>query len=103
IMIYNNPVAYGVDIKPETFAKLADEPKFVAIKESSDDTRRVTDIINACGDRYVIFCGVDDIIMEAFAVGARGWVSGLVNSFPAENRLFWDLMLAGRYDDAATV
>ena len=51
IMIYNNPVAYGVDVTPTMFAELTDEPKFVAVKESSNDVRRVTDIINLVGDR----------------------------------------------------
>ena len=44
IMVYNNPVSYGVDITPEMFAELADEPKFVAIKESSENVRRITDL-----------------------------------------------------------
>src|SRR3546814_5266055 len=46
VMCYNNPVVYGVDIAPEMFAELADEPTVVAIKESSDDPRRLTDIVN---------------------------------------------------------
>ncbi|NJN44603.1 MAG: dihydrodipicolinate synthase family protein, partial [Anaerolineae bacterium] len=61
IMIYNNPPAYKVDITPEMFVEMADEPKFACIKESSDNPRRVTDIINLTKDRYVIFAGVDDL------------------------------------------
>jgi 4-hydroxy-tetrahydrodipicolinate synthase len=103
IMIYNNPVSYKVDILPEEFAELADEPKFVAIKESSENVRRITDIKNACGDRYLLFCGVDDLVLESIVLGAVGWVSGLVNAFPAENRLLWDLATSGRYDEALAV
>ena len=103
IMIYNNPVSYKVDIRPETFAEMADEPKFVAIKESSEDPRRITDIINRCGGRYQLLCGVDDLVMETHVLGAIGWVSGLVNAFPAENRLLWDLLEAGRFDEARSV
>ncbi len=103
IMIYNNPVSYKVDIRPETFAEMADEPKFIAIKESSEDPRRITDIINLCGDRYQLLCGVDDLVMETYVLGATGWVSGLVNAFPAENRLLWDLLEAGRFDEARSV
>lgn len=103
IMIYNNPVSYKVDIRPETFAEMADEPKFIAIKESSEDPRRITDIINHCGDRYQLLCGVDDLVMETYVLGAIGWVSGLVNAFPAENRLLWDLLEAGRFDEARSV
>ena len=103
IMLYNNPPAYKVDITPEQFAELADEPKFVCIKESSDDPRRVTDILNRCGDRYAVLAGVDDLFLECFVLGAVGWISGLVNAFPAENRLIWDLASAGRWEEARAV
>ena len=103
IMCYNNPVSYGVDITPAMFADLADEPKFVAIKESSENVRRITDLANACGNRYQLLCGVDDLVLESIVLGATGWVSGLVNAFPAENRLLWDLAMAGRWDEARAV
>ena len=103
IMVYNNPISYHVDITPEMFAELADEPKFVAIKESSENVRRITDLKNVCGERYMLFCGVDDLVLESLLLGAAGWVSGLVNAFPAENRLLWDLATSGRWDEALRV
>ncbi len=103
ILCYNNPVSYGVDITPAMFAELADEPQFVAIKESSENVRRITDLKNLCGNRYVLFCGVDDLVLESVVLGAAGWVSGLVNAFPEENRLLWDLMTSGRYAEALEV
>jgi dihydrodipicolinate synthase/N-acetylneuraminate lyase len=103
VLCYNNPVSYGVDITPETFAAMADEPRFVAIKESSENVRRITDLKNLCGDRYLLFCGVDDLVLESVLLGAVGWVSGLVNAFPEENRLLWDLATAGRWDEALRV
>jgi 1-pyrroline-4-hydroxy-2-carboxylate deaminase len=103
IMCYNNPVSYGVDITPEMFADLADEPKFTAIKESSEDVRRITDLRNLCGDRYTLFCGVDDLVLESLLLGAEGWVSGLVNAFPEENKLLWDLAAAGEWQKAVEV
>jgi 1-pyrroline-4-hydroxy-2-carboxylate deaminase len=103
IMCYNNPVSYGVDITPEMFLEMADEPKFVAIKESSENPRRITDLKNITGDRYLLFCGVDDLIYESIHLGVIGWVSGLVNAFPEENRLLWDLALAGKYKEALDV
>jgi 4-hydroxy-tetrahydrodipicolinate synthase len=103
VMVYNNPPAYKADITPEMFADLADEPRFACIKESSDNPRRITDIINRTGDRYVIFSGVDDLVLESILLGAVGWVSGLVNAFPAENRLLWDLATAGKWDEAVKV
>jgi len=103
IMIYNNPVLYKVDTTPEMFAELADEEMFVALKESSDDVRRVTDIYNACGDRYQIFTGVDNIALESLAAGAVGWVAGLVCAFPRETVAIYNLVQAGRLAEARDI
>jgi 4-hydroxy-tetrahydrodipicolinate synthase len=103
VLVYNNPIAYGVDITPEMFAELADEKTLVAIKESSGDTRRITDIFNSVGDRYIMFCGVDDLVLESVMLGAQGWVAGLGLAFPRENQHLWDLMTAGNWDEARTL
>lgn len=103
VMIYNNPVSYKVDIKPATFAKLADVPNIIAIKESSDDPRRLTDLFNLHGDRFILFCGVDDLALEGILLGAQGWISGLVNAFPRENELLWKLAKAGKWEEARKV
>jgi 1-pyrroline-4-hydroxy-2-carboxylate deaminase len=103
IMVYNNPVSYSVDITPEMLVELADETNLVAIKESSENVRRITDLKNLCGERYILFSGVDDLVLESILLGAAGWVSGLVNAFPAENRLLWDLATAGRWAEALEV
>ncbi len=100
IMIYNNPVSYHVDLTPDAFVDLQDEPTLVAIKESSDNVRRLTDIINLVGDRYILFSGVDDLVLESILLGAQGWVSGLVNAFPEENRALWDLATSGQWEEA---
>lgn len=100
IMVYNNPPAYYVDLTPDCFVELADEPTLVAIKESSNDPRRITDLKNTVGDRYILFSGVDDLVVECAMLGAVGWVSGLVNAFPDENRVLWEHCLAGRWTEA---
>jgi len=100
IMIYNNPVSYGVDVQPESFAQLADVKNIVAIKESSEKVPRITDLINLFGDRFLLFAGVDDLVLESMIVGAQGWISGLVNAFPHENRALWDFATSGQWDEA---
>jgi len=100
IMLYNNPVAYGTDLSPADFKALATNPKFVAIKESSANTRRVPEIRRRTGDRYAIFCGVDDLAYECFSLGAVGWVAGLVVAFPRETVRLYDLMCAGEWAEA---
>jgi dihydrodipicolinate synthase/N-acetylneuraminate lyase len=100
IMIYNNPVSYGVDVPPEAFAQLADVENIVAIKESSEKVPRITDLVNLCGDRYILFAGVDNLVLESVLLGVKGWISGLVNAFPHENRALWDLSTAGKWPEA---
>lgn len=100
IMIYNNPIAYGVDVTPAILRELADCPGIVCIKEESGDIRRVTDIYNALGDRFAVFCGVDDLILESLALGVTGWVSGMTNAWPAECVEIFDLAGAGRFAEA---
>lgn len=95
IMCYNNPPVYRVDITPEMFQQMAEVDNLVCIKEASGDVRRVTDLFNALGDRYLIFSGLDDVALESMLLGCTGWVSGLVDAFPRENRLLWDAVVAG--------
>jgi 4-hydroxy-tetrahydrodipicolinate synthase len=100
IICYNNPLAYQIDITPEMFAELADVENFVAIKESSGDVRRITDLRNATGDRYALFCGVDDLVLESIVLGATGWIAGMGLAFPRENQYFWERAIAGDYETA---
>ena len=100
IMIYNNPINYANDITPLMLADLATEKNLVAIKESSGDTRRITDLHNALGSRYSLFTGVDDLVLEAAILGIDGWVAGAGIAFPKENQHFWDLARAGAWDHA---
>ena len=103
IMIYNNPISYANDITPELFAKLADQKNFVALKESSGDVRRITDLHNTVGDRYAIFTGVDNLALEASILGIDGWVAGSGIAFPAENQYFWELTRQGKWEEARTI
>ena len=102
-MIYNNPISYGNDITPELFAELANRQNFVALKESSANTRRITDIRNAVGDRYALFTGVDDLVLECAILGIDGWVAGSGIAFPEENQYFWELTRRGKWDQAREI
>jgi len=100
IMLYNNPPSYRVNIDMETLAHLADVPNIVALKESAPDSRRFTDLINAFGDRFTLFAGLDDVAFEGLVLGAKGWVSGLTNAFPAESLAFYAAIQAGDLERA---
>ena len=100
-MLYNNPVAYGTDFLPEQIRELAAEhANFEAVKESSTDVRRVTWIRELTGERLAIFVGVDDAIVEAIAVGAVGWIAGLVNAFPRESVQLFDYAMNSEREKA---
>jgi 4-hydroxy-tetrahydrodipicolinate synthase len=100
-MLYNNPVAYGVDYLPVQIAELANEfPNLAAVKESSTDVRRVTAIRALTGNRLSLCVGVDDAIVEGIAAGAVGWVAGLVNAFPRESVDLFNLARAGKTQQA---
>ncbi|MCC7377463.1 MAG: dihydrodipicolinate synthase family protein [Verrucomicrobiales bacterium] len=100
IMIYNNPISYGHDITPELFAKLAAQANVVALKESSGNPRRITDLHNTVGDRYALFTGVDDLVLESAILGIDGWVAGAGIAFPDENQRLWDLTREGKWEEA---
>jgi 1-pyrroline-4-hydroxy-2-carboxylate deaminase len=103
VMIYNNPVSYQNDVAPQMVAELCEQPNIVAIKESSDDVRRVLAIRSILGDRISIFTGVDNLALESCLVGADGWVAGLVDAFPSETVAVWRLARAGRIDEALEI
>jgi len=100
IMIYNNPIAYGVDVTPAILKQLADTPEIVCVKEETGDIRRVTDTYIELGDRFSVFCGVDDLIVESAALGVTGWVSGMTNVWPAECVRIFNLCVQEKFAEA---
>jgi 4-hydroxy-tetrahydrodipicolinate synthase len=100
VMIYNNPPVYKTDVTPEMLAELAACESVVCIKESSGATARLADIRRLLGDRLVLFCGLDDVVVESVLLGCVGWVSGLSNAFPHEGNRLFDLAASGHYDEA---
>lgn len=103
VMVYNNPPIYKNDVTPQILASLADCETIVYFKESSGDTRRFTDLHNLVGDRFVLFAGLDDVVVESLLVGAVGWVSGLSNAFPREGETLFRLVRAGRMAEALSL
>lgn len=96
-MLYNNPIAYGTDVLPEQVAELGSRNRNMhAIKESSADVRRITEIKRLLVEKLEIFVGVDDLIVEGIEAGAVGWIAGLVNAFPKESVELFNLALTTR-------
>ncbi|HSV51172.1 MAG TPA: dihydrodipicolinate synthase family protein, partial [Burkholderiaceae bacterium] len=100
VMVYNNPPIYKNDVTPEILATLTDCETIVCFKDSSGDTRRFIDTRNMVGDRFVLFAGLDDVVVESVAMGAQGWVSGMSNAFPKEGETLFRLARQGRFAEA---
>jgi dihydrodipicolinate synthase/N-acetylneuraminate lyase len=100
-MLYNNPIAYGTDFRPEQIRELAAEHEnFEAVKESSTDARRVSAIRALLDRRLEITVGVDDAVLEAIGVGATGWIAGLANALPRESVELFQRAINGESDKA---
>lgn len=103
VMVYNNPPIYKNDVTPDILISLADCENIVCFKDSSGDTRRFIDVRNEVGDRFVLFAGLDDVVLESVAVGAVGWISGMSNVFPKEGETLFRLCKAGRFEEAMPI
>ena len=103
IMIYNNPPDYKIDTRPDMFDELVECENITALKESSRDVTNLTRMNNRFGDRYKVLCGVDTLAMEELCLGADGWVAGLVDAFPNETTAVYNLVKAGRIEEATKI
>ncbi len=103
VMIYNNPVDYKIDTRPELFDELVDCKNITALKESSRDVTNLTRMKNRFGDRFKILCGVDTLAMEELCLGADGWVAGLVCAFPKETVTIYNLVKTGKIEEAVKI
>jgi 1-pyrroline-4-hydroxy-2-carboxylate deaminase len=103
IMIYNNPVDYKIEVTLDMFDELQGCKNIQAVKESTRDVSNVTRMRNRFGNRYKILCGVDTIAMEELVLGADGWVAGLVCAFPKETVAIFNLVKAGKIEEATKI
>lgn len=103
IMIYNNPPDYKIDCRPDMFDDLVECKNITALKESSRDVTNLTRMKNRFGDRFAVLCGVDTLAMEELCLGADGWVAGLVDAFPNETTAIYNLVKAGRIEEATKI
>ncbi|WP_337085555.1 dihydrodipicolinate synthase family protein [Elizabethkingia anophelis] len=103
ILIYNNPVDYGIHVTLDMFDELINYPTIQAVKESTRDLANVTRMINRFGKRIKILGGVDTICLETLMLGSDGLVAGLVDAFPNETMAMYNYVKAGEYDKAVAV
>jgi 4-hydroxy-tetrahydrodipicolinate synthase len=100
-MLYNNPIAYGTDLTARDVEELADRHRNVhAVKDSSGDVRRLTELRERLGSRLALFAGLDDMVLEATLMGGDGWIAGLVNALPEESVRLFELASNGQVEEA---
>lgn len=103
IMIYNNPVDYGIEVTLDMFEEMLQCNNIQAVKESTRDISNITRIRNRFGDRLKVLTGVDTLGLESILMGADGWVAGLVCAFPQETVAIFELAKAGRTAEALEI
>jgi len=103
IMIYNNPIDYGIEVTLDMFEQILKHDNIQAVKESTRDISNITRIRNRFGERLNVLTGVDTLGMESILMGADGWVAGLVCAFPAETVAVYELVKAGRIQEALSI
>ena len=95
VIMYNVPGRTGVNLPPETVAALARHPNLCAVKDASGDLRQLTDLAAACGEGVAVYCGNDDQVVPAMALGARGVISVAANVVPRPMRELTHAWLEG--------
>ncbi|MEZ2415411.1 dihydrodipicolinate synthase family protein [Muriicola sp. E247] len=99
IMIYNNPVDYGIEVSLPMFEELINFSNIQAVKESTRDITNITRLRNRFGERLSILCGVDTLALESLLAGADGWVAGLVCAFPRETVSIYKWAKEGKHKE----
>jgi len=100
IMLYNNPWVSKVDMQPTLVAKLAEIDNISYIKESSGDITRILRILNLAKDKITVFCGSDNLALESFLMGAKGWVCVSANIFPKHTSKLYELVKENKIEKA---
>jgi 4-hydroxy-tetrahydrodipicolinate synthase len=80
IMVYNIPIFTGVNVNPETLSKLAKIENVVAVKEEAElNPKQMTEFINITPDDFIIYCGDDTMVLEAYAQGGTKRIGGIIS------------------------
>jgi len=106
IMVYNIPIFTGVNVNPETLTKLSEIDNIIAVKEEAElNPKQMTEFINVTPDNFIIYCGDDTMVLEAFAQGGAkrigGIISGASHIIGVQLRSMINMFLNGKVEAAA--
>jgi 4-hydroxy-tetrahydrodipicolinate synthase len=103
VILYNVPGRTGVNLLPETVARLAAVPNIVGIKEASGSLKQIMDLIQLCPDDFSVLSGDDFIALPTLALGGRGVISVASNIVPADMAAMIDAYQAGNLTKAREI
>jgi 4-hydroxy-tetrahydrodipicolinate synthase len=99
-VLYNVPGRTGVNLLPETVARLAELTNIVAIKEATGSLQQASEVLALCGDKLDLLSGDDFITFPMMACGAKGVISVVANIMPKEVAALVDACRAGKMEEA---
>lgn len=100
LILYNVPSRTGVNIEPETYAKLADHPMIQGIKEANGNISKIAETARLVEGKLDIYSGNDDQIVPMLALGAKGVISVLSNLVPGETSKMCHLYFDGKTEES---
>lgn len=103
LILYNVPSRTGINIEPETYAKLADHPMISGIKEANGNISKIVQTAQLVGDKLDIYSGNDDQIVPILSMGGKGVISVLSNPAPKKTVEICDRFFAGDVKGAAAL
>lgn len=103
LILYNVPSRTGVNLLPETVAKLSEVPTIVGIKEATGSLRQICEIIYLCGENCSVFSGDDFTNYAILAVGGKGIISVTANIVPDKIAAMWDDFESGNLEKSREI
>lgn len=103
IVVYNVPSRTGINVTPETLARLATIPGVAAVKEAAGDIMQMARVVRSVPADFAVLSGDDAAALPAMALGAHGLISVVSNQIPGPMAELCDLCLAGDFAGARSV
>jgi len=101
IIIYNIPGRTATNMAPETMARLREAcPNIIGVKESNKDFEHTSKVLHTCGRDFLVYSGIELLCYPMLAIGGVGHVSATANILPREVAALYDLVVAGRWQEA---
>lgn len=103
VVLYNVPGRTGVNMLPETVARLSGISNIIGIKEAAGNLDQVKKLIELCPKDFLVLSGEDALTFDMYQMGARGSISVTANVAPKECALQWDYFKNDKIGEAQKI